>query len=94
MVMPIAKKAGKAVGKHALRAGARIAQDISDGADPVESAKKHVKETGKKLVGKAAKSVFNQKGEGFGKRPPQKGINKGSRRQKKQNKKFDIFQNE
>ncbi|MCP4458742.1 MAG: hypothetical protein GY816_12075 [Cytophagales bacterium] len=100
MITPIAKQAGKAVGKQALHAGASIMEDYASGANLKESAEKHVKRGARALAKKAAKKVRMRKdvqgGGGLGRRPGQKGINKGTKQRRRQNRKkpVDIFQHD
>ncbi|MCP4115361.1 MAG: hypothetical protein GY737_08125 [Desulfobacteraceae bacterium] len=82
--MPIAKTAGKALGKQALRSGMGFAGDVLGGASVKESAIKHAKSGGAKLLHKGQRKLQGpkkrpkrgQKGGGIGKaRRGKKSIN-------------------
>ena len=100
-VLPLAKSAGKVVGKETLRTAASIANDVVAGGDIKESAKKHVKRGAQNLVkkgGKGARKMAKrggkQRGGALGRRAkPRNSINTGGKRRKqaKGKKKEDIF---
>ncbi|MCP4493003.1 MAG: hypothetical protein GY820_37740 [Gammaproteobacteria bacterium] len=82
-VMPLAKQAGKAVGKQALVTASEIAQDVVNDVDISEAIQNRGKAGVGKLIKKGAKAVRKgkkknvQKGKGLGKRPRRKSINTG-----------------
>ncbi len=78
MILPVAKKVGKAVGREALATGANIASDLLKGQKFEESVKSRGKEGASNLLSKGATHLQqNQKGGRLGKRPARKrkGIN-------------------
>ncbi len=89
-ILPIAKSAGKAVGKQALRSGVDIASDVLGGRDPGEAVMAHSRAGAAKLVRKAARKTGKKKGKkrqagkGIGKRP--KSINTTKRVTKRKRK--------
>ncbi len=84
MVLPLAKQAGKAIGKEALVTGANVARDVAEGQDIVESLKLQGRRGGKRLVKKGVRSLTGQKrkkkpqsGGAVGRAPPRRtSINK------------------
>ncbi len=96
ILLPVAKTAGKALGKQALRTGAAIASDIAEGRDIKESATTRGAEALSTMVKKATrKKRGKQKGRGLGTRKaPSKGIKgrtlwQGRKPVKKRKKQFD-----
>lgn len=61
-LLPLAKKAGLAIGREGLRTGAALAGDILAGSDVKKAAKRRVKHAAGKLVRKAGDAL--QKGSG------------------------------
>ncbi len=97
-LLPVAKTAGKALGKQALRTGAAIATDIAEGRDITESATSRGAEALSTMVKRArrkTKKRGKQKGWGLGTRKaPSKGIKgrtlwQGRKPVKKRKKQFD-----
>ena len=72
-VVPIAKSAGKSVGREALKAGVGVASDLLDGQNAEVAVRKRANTAAKHLVSKAAKKL--QKGGTIRRRPSRKGIN-------------------
>ena len=66
-LFPLAKSAGKAIGKQALRTGAEIASDVVGGTKLSESIKRRGKSAAANLMTKAATKL--QEGGRLGKRP-------------------------
>ena len=66
-LLPVAKSAGKAIGKQALSTGAEIASDIVAGKGIKEAAKRRGKAGTAALLRKAATKL--QRGKGIGRRP-------------------------
>ena len=73
-VVPIAKSAGKTLGREALKAGVGVASDLLEGQNAEVVLQKRGKTAVKRIAKKANKKL--QKGKGIGKAPPQKGINR------------------
>ena len=69
-LLPVAKSAGKAVGKQALATGAQIASDVVGGANIKTAAKRRARAGAAKLMKRAARKI--QTGKGLGRRPPKK----------------------
>ncbi len=101
-ILPIAKTAGKAIGKQALRSGMGFAGDVLEGANVKESAIRHAKSGGAQLLHKVRKKLKGpkkgQKGGGIGKaKRGKKAINitvkasKGKGKRKPRQKKKDIL---
>jgi hypothetical protein len=90
-LLPIAKKAGKAVGKQALRTGSQIASDVVAGEDLKKAVNRRSKTGASALLKKAAKKV-GQKG-GRRKKSTIKGGKKKKRvtRKKKQQDQFGAY---
>ena len=70
-LLPIAKSAGKTIGRQALRTGAEIASDVLSGSNLKDSVKRRGRAAAATLATKAAKKI--QRG-GLGKRPATKTI--------------------
>jgi len=81
-VMPLAKSAGKAIGRQALRTGRDIAGDLLEGGDPRQTIETHVRKGGAKLIRRVGRRA-KQTGRGLGKRPT-KSINTTGRIRKRQ----------
>ncbi len=98
-VLPVAKSAGRAIGKQALRSGVGFAGDILEGANVKEAAIKRARSGGARLLRKGEKKLKRgekqQKGGGIGK--AKKAINttrkvgKVKGKQKRRQKKEDIL---
>ena len=69
-LLPVAKSAGKAVGKQALATGAQIASDVVAGTDIKTAAKRRARAGAAKLMKRAARKI--QTGKGLGRRPRKK----------------------
>ena len=79
-ILPIAKSAGHAVGKQALKTGAEIASDLVAGESLAESAKRRGRVGATNLL-KQATAKLEQSGSGIGKRKkPIKGAVKPKKR--------------
>ncbi len=63
-LLPLAKSAGKAIGKQALRSGAEIASDVLAGQSLKQSTKRRSKAAAGKLLAQAQKRI--QGGRGLG----------------------------
>ncbi len=77
VLLPVAKTAGKAIGRQAIKSGAHIASDILDGRNAQEAIMARGKTGAKKLVRRAAKKAGGrkkQRGGAIGRRPAQSGI--------------------
>ena len=85
-ILPVAKKAGKAIGKRALKTGAEIASDLVAG----DNLKKSVKRRGKRAVAEVLEKAVDslkQEGNGLGKAPKKRGGTiKGMKNRQKQSK--------
>ena len=79
-LLPIAKSAGKTVGRQALRTGAEIASDVLSGSNLGVSVKRRTRKGAATLAAKAARKL--QKGGRLGRRPKRKTI-KGRATKKK-----------
>ncbi len=98
-VLPVAKSAGKAIGKQALRSGIGFAGDVLEGANVKEAAVNRVRSGGARLMKQGEKKLKGggkrQKGGGIGK--AKKTINttqkagKAKGKQKRRQKKEDIL---
>ena len=76
-ILPIAKTAGKAIGKRALSAGAEIATDLVAGKNFKQSLEQHGKEATSDLLAKASRKLKGGRlGTIKGKRRPKKPSNK------------------
>ena len=87
VVLPMAKSAGKTIGKQALKSGANAAADILEGRDPAEALLSHGRHGAARMVRKAAgqkKKKKKQTGKGVGKRPTQRKVFKGRITRKQQ----------
>lgn len=71
-LLPIAKSAGKTIGRQALRTGAEIASDVLSGSNLKDSVKRRGRAAAATLATKAAKKI--QRGGRLGKRPASKTI--------------------
>lgn len=97
MILPIAKKAGKAIGIGALEAGSNVAADVLKGRNLKKSLKKHGGEAAGKLVKKGAKRIVRklQTGKGLGIRGrgqmPIKGKGSGGKIITRKRKKIDAL---
>jgi len=78
---PLLKRGLAIFGKHALRTGARIANDVADGEKFVESSKKRFKET----INEVVPGLIDQSGSGKRRRRRSRQKNKKNRRAKKHN---------
>ena len=58
MVIPIIRKGGKSVLKEGIRAGVDVLGDISQGQDIKSSLKRRAKESGSRIVNKAARTIL------------------------------------
>ncbi len=85
VILPVAKSAGRTVGKQALKSGAAIMSDVLDGRDIGEAAVAHGKRGVGMLARNAVRKVTGKKkkkrrrrqtGGGLGQRKTQKSINK------------------
>lgn len=79
-ILPIAKTAGRSLGKQAIKAGSRIATDVIDGRNIRESAEEHSTKAIKNLGARARKATGRrprkrQIGRGLGNRQRPKRIN-------------------
>ena len=89
-VLPLAKTAGKAIGREALRTGASVASDVLAGQDFGSSLKTHSKASAGRLLKKAnnhvsgkSKKRRRQRGHGLGfRRQVRAGVRVGTKRQK------------
>ena len=74
-ILPLARRAGQAIGKTALKTGLNVAADTLDGEPLLDSLGKHGKEGAASLLRRGARAMVgkkkkgNQKGRGLGKRP-------------------------
>ena len=80
-LLPIAKSAGKAVGKQALATGAQIASDVVAGKNVKAAAQLRTRRGASKLLRKAA--VRLQRGRGLGRRKKAKATKPIKRRRKR-----------
>ncbi len=71
-ILPLAKRAGRTIGKQALSTGAQIASDVVAGENWRTSSKRRIREGAAKTLRKSADTV--QGGRGLGKRPATKSI--------------------
>ena len=77
IVFPLARQAGKAIGREALNTGANIAKDIVQGQDLGTSVKKQSKRAGKRLLKKGVRRIAEgQRGGALGRAPPRRNINR------------------
>ena len=97
MVLPIAKQAGKTIGREALLTGANVAQDVLEGETVTTALEKHGKEGAKRLVKKGATKALEklQSGGSLGRLPHKRIIN-GRIMRKRRNKRLrrkqvDVF---
>ena len=63
-LLPLVKKGGRALGKHALHTGMNIVHDVLSGEKLKESAKHRVKETGNKIVNDVKVKIDQMTGKG------------------------------
>lgn len=70
-LLPVAKSAGKALGKQALSTGAQIASDVVAGRTIKEATKRRGKAGAATLLRKAATKI-SQSGRGLGRKPKRK----------------------
>ena len=82
MVIPIIRKGGKSVLQEGIRAGVDVLGDISQGQDIKSSLKRRAKESGSRLVNKAARTI-NESPSGQLDRKPIKAKRIGRGRQSK-----------
>ncbi len=86
VVLPVAKSAGKAIGRQGLRSGIAAAGDILEGRNVGDALASHARAGAANLARKAGKSVGRpkkrgqkkkQRGAGLGRRPQGKTVLKG-----------------
>ena len=75
-LLPLVKKGGRSLGKHALHTGMNIVHDVLSGEKLKEAAKHRVKETGNKIVNDVKVKIDQMTGSGGNKRqgPPAQSI--------------------